>query len=197
MSRRTFDALVLATLAGAAFATTVLAAPADSTAGRAPVRASARTSARALPTHVAPAPEAAGPGGSAARLKAVTLHIFNRVFPGFHDKVVAKPNVEFRIGDTDYTARLIRFVPDFDLNLGTHAIANRSGEPKNPAFQIEVKREGKVRDTTWAFFNIPPHYTVRNQLGFVATRVEFTNRPVLESQDSLAIRLRQQEGGAH
>ena len=130
--------------------------------------------------------------GGPPKLKSVTLHIFNRVFTSFHDKVVAVPNREFRVGDTEFTARVIRFEPDFALDLKSHKVTSRSAEPRNPAFQIEVSRKGTPHDTCWAFFNMPPHYGVREELAFVATRIEFANRPPLESRDSIAVRI---EGG--
>lgn len=124
-----------------------------------------------------------------AKLRSVTLHIFNRVFTNFHDKVVAVQNKEFRVGDTDFTARVIRFEPDFTMDLKSRSVHSRSGEPKNPAFQIVVSRAGAPHDTSWAFFNMPPHFGIKEELAFVATRIEFTNRPALVSSDSIAKRI--------
>lgn len=154
----------------------------------------AATPGATAPRTSAPAPAAAGKGP--AKLKNVTLHIFSRVFPNFHDKVVAVPNKSFRVGDTEYTARLIRFEPDFSMDIKNRKVVSMSGEPNNPGFQIVVTKAGAAHDTSWAFFNMPPHFSAKSQLAFVATRIEFLNRPVLESQDSLAIKIRQREGGA-
>lgn len=131
-----------------------------------------------------------------ARMKNVTLHVFNRIFTSFHDKVVATPQRAFRVGDTDFSARIIRFEPDFTYDLKTRKVTSVSGEPKNPAFQIVVSKNGVPHDTSWAFFNMPPHFSARSELAFVATRIEFTNRPPLVSNDSLAIKIREREGGA-
>jgi hypothetical protein len=60
-----------------------------------------------------------------------------------------------------------------------------------------VTRNGTPTDTSWAFFNMPPHYGPREVLAFVATRIEFTNRPVLASRDSLAMKLEKPEGESH
>ena len=154
----------------------------------APVRAAAP----AAPSATRPATSSAAP----AKLKSVTLHILNRVFAGFHDKVVAVPNKEFRVGDTEFTFRIIQFEPDFTLDLKRHKVTSRSGEPNNPAFQIVVSRGGAAHDTSWAFFNMPPHFGVKQELAFVATRIEFLNRPALASKDSIAMRLEAQEGAA-
>jgi hypothetical protein len=145
-------------------------------------------------TSACPIPAAAVPP---AQLKSVTLHVFNRVFAGFHDKVVAVKGKDFRVGDSDFSARIVRFEPDFTFDLKTRKAISLSGEPNNPAFQIIVSRKGVPHDTSWAFFNLPPHYSGRSELAFVATRIEFTNRPVLVSTDSLAIKIQQREGGAH
>ena len=149
------------------------------------------------PAATPPAPAPAGAPAAPAKLKNVTLHIFNRVFTNFHDKVVALPNKEFRVGDTDFTARVIRFEPDFTLNLTTHQVHSRSGEPKNPAFQIVVSRGGAPHDTSWAFFNMPPHFGIKEELAFVATRIEFVNRPPLASSDSIALRIEGNGGAGH
>jgi hypothetical protein len=146
-----------------------------------------------LTVHAAPAAPAAGP----AKYKSVTLHIFSRVFGSFHDKVVAVPNKEFRVGDTEFTGRVIRFVPDFSIDVKTRKVTSYSDEPKNPAFQIVVNRKGAAHDTTWAFFNMPPHFSAKAELAFVATSIEFVNRPPLVSTDSLALKIQQREGGAH
>lgn len=132
-----------------------------------------------------------------AKYKNVTLHIFSRVFGNFHDKVIAVPGKTFRVGDTDYTARVVRFEPDFTLDVKTRKVTSVSGDPLNPAFQIIVSKAGVVHDTSWAFFNMPPHFSAKAHLAFVATRIEFTNRPTLVSQDSLALRIQQREGAAH
>jgi len=151
----------------------------------------------------AAAPAAGAPGApqatsaAPAKCKNVTLHIFNRVFTSFHDKLVAEPNKEFRVGDTEWTARVVRFEPDFTFDLKSHKVSSRTGEPRNPAFQIIVSRKGVPHDTTWAFFNMPPHYGTREELAFVATKIEFTNRPVLASKDSIAMRIEPHGGAAH
>jgi hypothetical protein len=143
------------------------------------------------------AAHSAAPGAAPAKLKNVTLHIFNRVFAGFHDKVVAVPNKELRVGDTEFTFRIIRFEPDFTMDIKHHKVSSRSGEPNNPAFQIVVSRNGAPHDTSWAFFNMPPHFGVKEELAFVATRIEFLNRPTLASKDSIAVRLESHGGAAH
>ena len=123
------------------------------------------------------------------RVRAVTLHIFHRVFANFHDRVDAHMHREFRIGDTDYTATVVRFVPDFAMELKTGKVTSRSSEPKNPAFQIIVKKNGVPQDTTWAFLDMPPHFARQSLVAFLATQVSFDNHAAVASRDSLALRL--------
>ena len=208
---RTVPVLALA-LALAAFAASAAPAPPTPAGNPAkPPAAAAGSPARPAPAGGANTPM---PMGALSPLKApripnvvspaaagtftsVTLHVFNRIFPEFHDQVEAGPKKAFRVGDTEYQARILEFVPDFSMNLKTHQIVSRSREPRNPAFRIAVTKGSAPVDTSWAFFNMPPHFGARNVLAFVATRITFPDRPPLESNDSLAVRIRQHEGGAH
>jgi len=142
----------------------------------------------------APAPTQA-PAATAVKLKmkTVDLHVFHRVFPGFHDRVDAALNHEFRIGDTEYTGTVIRFVPDFTMDLKTGKIQSRSPEPNNPAFRIVVRKNGTPEDTSWAFLNLPPHYGQRSLIAFLAVRVTFENHEAVVSRDTLAQRLLEAE----
>lgn len=172
-------------------------------AGLCVVAAVAVAVAQAAPPAGAPAakpaanPAAGATAVGAPKFKGVTLHIFNRVFPSFHDKVTAAPSTEFRVGDTEYTARVVEFVPDFVMDIKTKKVTSRGTEPKNPAFKIIVKKGKVPTDTTWAFFNMPPHFARTSLLAFVATEISFTNRPSLVSQDSLALQIRKREGEQH
>ncbi len=125
------------------------------------------------------------------RMRTVTLHIFNRVFANFHDQVDARLQREFRVGDSEYTATVLRFVPDFTMDLKTRRIQTRSHEPNNPAFQIVVKKKGVPQDTTWAFLNVPPHFARTSLMAFLATQVTFENHAPVVSRDSLALKVMQ------
>ena len=135
----------------------------------------------------------AGPTPAAPKVKTVTLHVFHRIFRNFQDRIVTPLGQEFRIGDSDYTGRVVEFVPDFAMDLKTRKVVSRSREPKNPAFRIIVLRNGEPRDTVWAFFNLPPHFAPKSEIGFVATEIAFTNRPALVNRDSLAVKMRRME----
>lgn len=146
-----------------------------------------------------PTPPASGsppPKASAAqklKVQSVTLHIFHRAFENFHDQVEARPNQEFRIGDSNYTGVVTQFVPDFHYDMKTKKVSSRTNSPNNPAFRIVVKRGGQPQDTTWAFLNMPPHFAKKSLVAFLATRITFDNHEPVASRDSLAQRLMQLE----
>jgi len=123
------------------------------------------------------------------RLDTVDLHVFHRVFDKFHDQVDARLGKEFRIGDSEYTGTVVRFVPDFTMDLKSGRITSRSEEPKNPAFRIIVKKNGQPQDTAWAFLNMPPHFAQRSLVAFLAVRATFVGHEPVVSRDSLAMRL--------
>ena len=144
----------------------------------------------------APAPATAPavpPAAAKLKLETVDLHIFHRVFPDFHDRVDAALNKEFRIGDTEYTGRVIRFVPDFTMDLKTGTVTTRSQAPNNPAFRIVVRKNGVPQDTSWAFLNMPPHFSPRSLIAFLAVRATFENHAPVASRDTLARKLLEQE----
>lgn len=138
-------------------------------------------------------PPASAPAPAKLKLKTVDLHIFHRVFPNFHDRVDAALNKEFRIGDTEYTGTVIRFVPDFMMDVKTGKVTTRSQEPKNPAFRVLVRRNGVAQDTSWAFLNMAPHFGQHSVIAFLAVRATFENHEPVASRDTLAQKLLEKE----
>lgn len=115
-----------------------------------------------------------------SRFQTVTFRIRHRVFHDFWDQQTVKPNQEFPLGDTEFSARVVRYVPDFQMDLATRRVFSVSDQPRNPAFQVIV-RKGKVpQDTTWAFLvSSPPHFGARSYFAFQVVRVDFADRPPL------------------
>jgi len=152
------------------------------------IRAAALAVLFAAPAAGAAAPPAPAPPPASAppEVTAVTLRIRHRVFANFREDRTTRVRQPFQVGDTDYTATVLRFVPDFAMDTKTHKILSRSSEPKNPAFEILVKEKGAPQDTTWAFLNMPPHFARSSMLAFQILRIEFKGRPPVVSQDSLA-----------
>ena len=112
-----------------------------------------------------------------APVKTVTLAIRHRIFKNFSDVQAVTLQKEFPVGDSDFSARVIRYVPDFAMELKTGKVISRSNEPKNPAFQIIVREKKVPQDTTWAFLNLPPHFGRKSMLAFKIVRIDFAGAP--------------------
>lgn len=113
------------------------------------------------------------------KVDAVTLDIRNRVWPDFHEEARVRLKEEFPVGDTDFSARVVEFVPDFSIDMKTRKVRSLSNEPRNPAVRIIVRQKGAPQDTTWAFLNFPPHFSRKSILAFQIKRLDFTDRPPL------------------
>ena len=135
--------------------------------------------AAAAPTGV----EAAARG---PRLESVTFGIRHRVFPDFRDLQRVKLNREFIIGDSEYSARVIQYVPDFQMDLEHHRVFSLSDQPRNPAFRIVVSKNRAPHDTSWAFLKSPPHFGVSSYFSFQVLRIDFVGRPPLLADTSAA-----------
>lgn len=122
----------------------------------------------------APAPKTKP--AAAPKLKSVTIAIRNRVFHEFADQQTVTQGKPFVIGDTDFTARLVQYVPDFAMDISNGKVISRSTEPRNPAFRLIVSQKGKPQDTTWAMMSLPPHFTRRSFLAFKVMRIDFVGR---------------------
>ena len=107
----------------------------------------------------------------------MTLAIRHRIFKNFSDVQTVTLQKEFPVGDSDFSARVIRYVPDFAMELKTGKVISRSNEPKNPAFQIIVREKKVPQDTTWAFLNLPPHFGRKSMLAFKIVRIDFVGAP--------------------
>ena len=65
---------------------------------------------------------------------------------------------EFFIADTEYTAKVKRFVPDFAMDKKTKEVISRSDQMKNPALLLEVLYQGQSVYETWILYqNLMPH----------------------------------------
>jgi hypothetical protein len=117
------------------------------------------------------------PTGRPPKVTAVALDVRHMVFGNFHEGVITGMKDEFRIGDSDYTGRIIEFVPDWAMGLQTFRVFSRSNEPNNPGFRIVVREKGQVRDTVWAFMHMPPHFARNSMLSFKVLRIEFADHP--------------------
>lgn len=111
------------------------------------------------------------------RLDAVTLLVRHRVFHDFRDVQRVKLKQDFILGDTDYSARVVEYVPDFSMDLTSRKIVSKSDRPDNPAFRIIVFQKQVPQDTTWALLKMPPHFARKSMFAFQVVKVELPGRP--------------------
>lgn len=119
-------------------------------------------------------------------VKLVRVRAYHRVFHDFVEEQIIPMYKEFDVGDTDYTGEIVEYIPDFAMNLETHAIFTRSQEPKNPALRILVKQKGVPQDTTWALLNMPPHFAKKSLLAFKIMRLEIKGYKPIVAPDTTA-----------
>jgi hypothetical protein len=136
-----------------------------------------------LPKNMAPLPKAPAQSADLAHARKVAhvdLVIRHRVFTDFVDQVKAVPAKPFGVGDTDYSATVIQYVPDFAMDIESGRIYSRTDQPNNPAFKIAVRQKDAPVDTTWALLDMPPHFARKSMLSFQVMRIEYTSgKPLL------------------
>jgi hypothetical protein len=122
----------------------------------------------------------------APKFESVTLGVRHRVFHDFRDLHQVRMNREFPLGDTEYSARVIRYVPDFQMDVEKRRVYSLSDQPRNPAFQIVVRKNRAPHDTSWAFLKSPPHFGPRGYFAFQVLRIDFAGAPPLVADSTLA-----------
>lgn len=133
-----------------------------------------------------PRGSASGAGDAAPAFQSVTLRVGHRAFPDwFEDHRVAMHD-PFQVGDSDLSAEIIRYEPDFTMMTKTRRITSRSDQPNNPAFQIVVYQGETPHDTTWAFLKMPPHFGAKSLVAFKVMRIDFKGRKPLVNPDTTA-----------
>lgn len=123
----------------------------------------------------------------AARDSSFTLEIEvrNRVYPDWREEWRVRLGETFYLGDSKYTARVERFVPDFRIN-DKGEVLSFSDHLNNPAAQIIVYGDSAATDTTWAFMNFPPHYSPRSFFAFRLKAVDGADPPTADNVDPAA-----------
>ncbi len=120
----------------------------------------------------APAPD----GGAASLPDSVTVRMIHRVFTSFADTQTVRPGEEFYVGDTEYSAVIEDFTPDFGITPDGTVIA-RSKVAHNPAFRVKVFKDGAPVDSVWAFLETsPPHFRRNSLIGFQVLAFSWNGR---------------------
>ena len=95
---------------------------------------------------------------------AFVIETRSRLYEGWKEESRVGLNEPFFLGDTELTARVTRFLPDFRIDRGQFVTA--SSTLLNPAVHIYVYGDSGVTDSTWAFQNFPPHFSPRSFWSF-------------------------------
>ena len=169
----------------ALFAGLAFVALATAAAPRATTPVPAPTTPIAKP--VAPAAPVAMPAET-LQVDSCTLVVGHRVFTEFRDRITVPLHDEVLIGDSDWSAEVVEFQPDFTMDLSTRTVTSRSLAPRNPAVRVIVSKAGTPTDTSWAFLKMPPHFARRSMLAFQLTRVSFKNHAPVEADSALLAR---------
>lgn len=74
----------------------------------------------------------------------------------------ARVGEEFFIADTEYTAKVKSFVPDFVMNKKTKEVSSRSDQMNNPALQLEILYRNKSVYETWVLYQNPMPHTIHD-----------------------------------
>jgi hypothetical protein len=88
----------------------------------------------------------------------------NRLYPEWHESYEVALGEAFYLGDTDFSARIEEFLPDFRIIDGKPV--SLSEELSNPAIHVYVYADTGAVDSTWAFLNFPPHFSPRSFFTF-------------------------------
>ncbi len=134
--------------------------------------------------------------------------------PALGRPVTVTTGAPTRVPGTPYSIRVKRFVPDFQVDQATREVSTRSGEPNNPAVQLEVYQDGRLLFDDWVFRNMDIHivpHEVEAQLtdyaappgepgGFAHATIQLRQGPQGEELKRLAamppmVRLQQQMQG--
>lgn len=86
------------------------------------------------------------------------VRIGNRMYPEWSDEVTVGIGESFFLGDTEFTAAVSEYLPDFRIQEGGKPYS-ASDNPGNPALHVIVYREDAAVDSSWAFLNFPPHFS--------------------------------------
>jgi hypothetical protein len=88
------------------------------------------------------------------------VEVGNRMYPTWKETHEARLNVEFPLGDTENSAKIVKFLPSFMIFDGKPRSESR--EMKNPAVRVMVYFKGAPSDSAWAFLNFPPHFSPKS-----------------------------------
>lgn len=110
-------------------------------------------------------------------VSSVTIRVSHLLYPDYHQILTVKMLEKFPLGDTDLSAAVVEFVPDFAIDTVSHKVVSGSQELRNPAFRIVVTQKGEKKEEHWAFFEASvPHFTRQSGLVFETLAFKFNGK---------------------
>jgi len=70
-------------------------------------------------------------------------------------EIPAEIGIESDIADTGYKIKVLRYLPDFAMDITTKVAASRSAIPNNPAIEVRLKSKAGKDSTFWVFARFP------------------------------------------
>lgn len=70
-------------------------------------------------------------------------------------QIPVEPGRESEIAGTGYKVRILRYIPDFMMDIPTKEIISRSARPNNPAIEVELKDKAGNVKVSWVFARYP------------------------------------------
>ena len=117
-------------------------------------------------------------------LQSVTLVSYHRMHASFAETTQVAPGEVFPVGDGEYTARVMQFYPEFQIN-DDGAIFSLSDRPNNPAVKLEVHHNDERIGFSWGFVTADvPHYRRDEMLAFRLIDLETTKEADREVPNS-------------
>jgi hypothetical protein len=107
---------------------------------------------------------------------ALVVEIGSRLYPDWSEEQEVPLDQFFYLGDTEFVAKIVGFVPDFRIS-DSGEILNYSDELKNPAAHVIIYQDTTASDSTWAFLNFPPHFSPRLFFTFKLKEIRGYNPP--------------------
>jgi hypothetical protein len=85
------------------------------------------------------------------------IEVSDQHAPDFQEVYKVGLDEEFTLGESGYSAKVVRFVPDFRIDIETREVSSASQEMNNPAVLVEVYKDGAKAAEQWGFRKTMPH----------------------------------------
>lgn len=74
---------------------------------------------------------------------------------GLIAKIPTEIGTEKEISDTGYQVKVLRYLPDFVMDITTKKVSTRSAQANNPAIEVELKDKSGAKENFWVFARYP------------------------------------------